>query len=103
MQRTVATITFETSEYLAKTPCVNQNPQVIEGFLKALAPYKLSSFEKLQLLNIRPTSLVELHLVIEDMDERLGEERVGQLWTLLLSVACPGPGNYGNPVIQYSS
>ncbi|KAL5477882.1 hypothetical protein EMCRGX_G024736 [Ephydatia muelleri] len=79
----VATITFETSEYLAKTPCVNQNPQVIEGFLKALAPYKLSSFEKLQLLNIRPTSLVELHLVIEDMDERLGEERVGQLLDLV--------------------
>lgn len=85
----VATITFEATEYLARTPCANQSPQVIEEFLKAVSSYKLTTLEKLQLINIRPTSLVELHLVIENMDERLGDERIGELLDLVAKLLPP--------------
>ena len=42
--------------------------------MEALEPFKLTKAEKLQLLNLRPCSLVELQLIVEELDERLRTE-----------------------------
>jgi hypothetical protein len=42
-------------------------------------PFGLSRTELLQVLNLAPTSEVELHLVVENAEGRLGEERVAAL------------------------
>ena len=42
-------------------------------------PFGLSRTELVQIMNLAPTSLVEVHLVVDNADERLGEERMAQL------------------------
>lgn len=67
----LSTICYEARKHLEKTPCKSQSPEIIEDFLKAMEPFKLTKAEKLQLLNLRPTTPVEIQLIIEDSEERL--------------------------------
>ncbi|XP_020619842.1 DNA-directed RNA polymerase III subunit RPC9-like [Orbicella faveolata] len=67
----LSTICYEAQKHLEKTPCKSQSPEIIEEFLKAIQPFNLTRVEKLQLLNLRPTTPVEIQLIIEDSEERL--------------------------------
>lgn len=58
-----ATITYETIKYLENTPCKKQSSEKIQEFLKAMAPIKLTKAEKLTLLNLCPTTPLEIQLV----------------------------------------
>ena len=81
----VATVAYETIKYLEKTPCKHQSNEIIVNFMKALEPYDFTKAEKLQLLNLRPTSIVEMQLVIEELDERLKtEEELQKLIDLIV-------------------
>ncbi|KAK7072644.1 hypothetical protein SK128_024423 [Halocaridina rubra] len=82
-QTHLANIAFDTLKYLEKTPCRNQSPEVIHGFLESVKDFKLTKAEKLQLINLRPTTPVEMQLIIEDSEERLTEEQVDQLIALV--------------------
>ncbi|XP_046995445.1 DNA-directed RNA polymerase III subunit RPC9 isoform X2 [Schistocerca americana] len=75
----LATITYETTRYLQDTPCSQQTPEIIENFLRALEPFKLTKSEKVMLLNNPPTTPVEIQLMVEESEERLTDEQVGQL------------------------
>lgn len=59
----LATITYQTIKYLEDTPCKKQTPDAISQFLRAIEPFKLTKAEKLALLNICPTTPVEIQLV----------------------------------------
>ncbi|VDN38522.1 unnamed protein product [Cylicostephanus goldi] len=57
----LSTILYEvTSKYLKTTPAQEQNPEVIEKLIKAVAPYKLTAAETMQLINLRPTTAAEV-------------------------------------------
>jgi len=60
----LATITYQTTKYLEETPCKNQSVERIKEFLKAIEFKKLTRAEKLTLLNLCPTTALEIQLVI---------------------------------------
>lgn len=82
-QTHLANIAYDTLKYLEKTSCRNQSPEVIHAFLEAIKEFKLTKAEKLQLINLRPTTPVEMQLIIEDSEERLTEEQVERLIELV--------------------
>jgi len=85
------TIAYETVKYIDKqTTCTLQSQQVIESFLREAAPFNLTKAEKLQCLNLRPTTEVEILLVIEESEERFTEEQVEQLLEIIRRTI---PGN----------
>ena len=87
----VATVAYETIKHLERTPCKHQDNETIEKFMKALAPYDFTKAEKLQLLNLRPTSIVEVQLIIEELDERLKTEEELQKLIDLIEQNLPLP------------
>ncbi|XP_045585308.1 DNA-directed RNA polymerase III subunit RPC9 [Procambarus clarkii] len=78
-QTHLANIAYDTLKYLEKTPCRNQNPEIIQSFLQSVKNFKLTKAEKLQLINLRPTTPVEMQLIIEESEDRLTEEQVEEL------------------------
>ncbi|CAI9739726.1 DNA-directed RNA polymerase III subunit RPC9-like [Octopus vulgaris] len=78
-QTSLATVTYETVKYLEGTSCKHLNAPAVKEFIRHLAPFHLTKAEKLQLLNQRPTTAVEIQLLIEESEERLTETQVYQL------------------------
>nr|CAG4649625.1 EOG090X0BWU [Scapholeberis mucronata]SVE93838.1 EOG090X0BWU [Scapholeberis mucronata] len=58
----LATITYETVKYLENSPSSIQSQEDIAKFLKEIHKFNLTKEEKLMLLNLRPTTAVEINL-----------------------------------------
>lgn len=61
-------------------------------FLTALKKYNLTPAESLMMVNLRPTTPVEVQLVVEECEERLTEEQVEELAALVAQHLPPPPG-----------
>lgn len=85
-QQNLATVCYETVKYLEKTACRLQQPDIVKEFLRKVQPFKLTKAEKLQLLNHRPTTAVEIQLLIEESEERLTEEQTESLLNIISEV-----------------
>ncbi|KYQ60188.1 DNA-directed RNA polymerase III subunit RPC9 [Trachymyrmex zeteki] len=82
----LATITYQTLKYLEYMPCNKQNPKKIQEFLRAMEAIKLSKSEKLTLLNLYPTTPLEIQLMVEESEERLSEEEVETVLQIVAKV-----------------
>ncbi|KAJ2794289.1 hypothetical protein H4R21_005559 [Coemansia helicoidea] len=79
----VTTLVFEALEFLGGTACSSQSADQIAALKSQLAGLELTKAELLQITNLRPKSLVELHLIIEECDERFSVEELEQLLELI--------------------
>ncbi|KAK9767783.1 hypothetical protein K7432_002119 [Basidiobolus ranarum] len=77
------TVEFEVLQFLGETACATQSQEQLTNFLEAVKSYGLTRAEKLQILNLRPRSAVEIHLLIEECEERFSQERLEELIQLV--------------------
>lgn len=82
----LSTIVYESLRYLEKTACAQQTSFIVGEFLRKcsqdLAKNKgiqLTKIEKLQILNHRPTTSVDLQYLIEDSEDRFTLEQMDDL------------------------
>ena len=83
------TVIYESLKYLEKTACINYSKEIIERFLKESEKFKLTKVEKLQLLNQRPITPVELQMLIENSEERFTIEQMDEVLDFINS-SLPG-------------
>ena len=80
------TVIYESLKYLEKTACINYSKEIIERFLKESEKFKLTKVEKLQLLNQRPITPVELQMLIENSEERFTIEQMDEVLDFINSL-----------------
>ncbi|KAI1287617.1 DNA-directed RNA polymerase III subunit RPC9 [Halotydeus destructor] len=83
--KNLATIRYETVKYLEDLPCKYQNNEIVRNFLIQFKEkgFRLTKAEKLEILNHRPASTVELQLLIEESEERFSEEAMNHMLELI--------------------
>lgn len=87
----LSTAEMKVYEYLVKTPAGQQTRENIVEFFKATEHYKLTKAECLQASNLRPGSAVEVHLIVEDCDERLSSDAVDEFLVTIEKILPPVP------------
>ena len=65
--------------YIEDTCAAGQTRESIAHFMQACEPFGLKRAELLNLVNEQPASVVEIHLIVEECEERLAAEQVQQL------------------------
>ena len=97
---TVGTLMFETLSSLesgaaAKIATVGpsgRSPEdKIPEFLSKIADFGLTKSEKLMLINHCPRTAVEIHLLIEEAEDRLNEEQTEQILELVRTILLEAP------------
>jgi len=70
------TVEVEAIQYLSAEyqPTVSQSEAGISQLTNALSAYELTKAEKLQIVNLAPTEPVELYVIVEELEDRLGGE-----------------------------
>lgn len=91
--KVLGTVIYETSSYLRETPAAAQKDEDIARFIQAVAPLKLTAAETLQLINLRPSTAVEIQLLVEECEERLTEEQVESLVTIVQETLPESPND----------
>ncbi|KAM0059189.1 putative RNA polymerase subunit RPB4/RPC9, HRDC-like superfamily, Rpb4/RPC9 superfamily [Helianthus debilis subsp. tardiflorus] len=81
----VAPSEFKVYDYLERTAASSQTKESITEFAAKCKPYKLTKSEIINIVNIRPSSSVEIYPLIENLEARL-EESVEELVELVLQV-----------------
>ncbi|KAH8982172.1 HRDC-like protein [Lactarius hatsudake] len=93
------TIEVEAIQYLTADyqPTRVQTAEGIERLTKSLAPYGLTKAEKLQVVNLTPVEPVELYVIVEELEDRLGNCMEEVLDIVRSSLAAPPPTSSDAP------
>jgi len=69
------TVEVEAIQYLSADyqPTISQTSTGITKLVKDLASFELTKAEKLQVVNLAPTEPVELYVIVEELEDRLGD------------------------------
>ncbi|XP_039029774.1 DNA-directed RNA polymerase III subunit RPC9-like [Hibiscus syriacus] len=70
----IAPSEFKVYDYLLESPACNQTKEQINKFLTRCKSYKLAKAEVLNIINLRPSALVEIDPIIEESEKRFGEQ-----------------------------
>ncbi|GKV19659.1 hypothetical protein SLEP1_g29888 [Rubroshorea leprosula] len=73
----VAPSEFKVYDYLVETAACNQTREHINEFLEKCKKYSLAKAEVLNIINLRPSSLVEIDPIIEQSEKRFEEQLEG--------------------------
>jgi len=87
------TIEVEAIQYLTADyqPTRVQTAQGIQRLTKDLAPFGLTKAEKLQVVNLSPVEPVELYVIVEELEDRLGNRMEEVLNVVRSSLIAPPP------------
>lgn len=69
----VLTIDFEVAQYLHST---SPPPPHTPALLDRLSQWPLTRAERLMLVNLRPQSVVEFYVIVEECEERFAEDQI---------------------------
>lgn len=86
--RNLATITYETVQYLENTACKNQTEGNVKSFIQEVKLYKLTKSEVLTMVNEPPSLPLHIQLIVEDSEDRLTEKQVEELIQLSKKYLC---------------
>ncbi|KAI5120449.1 hypothetical protein M0805_008496 [Coniferiporia weirii] len=102
------TVEFEAIQYLSADyqPTKGQTPEAVTQLVRGLAAYDLTKAEKLQIVNLAPTEPVELYVIVEELEDRLGEHMQAVLDTVRASLPAQ-PSAFAAPIgdatVDYSA
>ncbi|XP_077241775.1 RNA polymerase II, Rpb4, core protein [Tasmannia lanceolata] len=82
-------------DYLVQTAACNQTRESIDEFSRRSGKYKLSKAEKLNIVNIRPSSQPEIFPIIEDCENRGLEPVLEELVNMVVEILPPRPTKPG--------
>ena len=82
----IATVMLETLTALEDTPCNQQDKDKVVQFMTRMEQFDLTKSEKLMLLNHRPKNELEVQLMVEESEERLGEDKVTEIIKVIKEV-----------------
>ncbi|KAH9970692.1 HRDC-like protein [Lactifluus volemus] len=87
------TIEVEAIQYLTADyhPTRGQTAQAIQRLTKNLSPFGLTKAEKLQVVNLTPVEPVELYVIVEELEDRLGDCMEEVLAVVRSSLTAPPP------------
>ncbi|KAH7919067.1 hypothetical protein BV22DRAFT_1115309 [Leucogyrophana mollusca] len=70
------TVELEAIQHLSAEyqPTRQQSNAKISQLVRDLEPFNLTKAEKLQIVNLAPTELVELYVIVEELEDRLGDQ-----------------------------
>lgn len=84
-QTNLATILYETISYLESSPAANCSLTNMATFLELIKErkYNLSKMEKIQIVNLQPQNETELHLIVDNIEEKLTDQQRNDLLELI--------------------
>ena len=88
-QQTLAGVSEQVVGYLEKSPCAGQVRENIVAFQQSATQFNLTQMETLALVNTPPCSVVEVHLLVEECEERLKPGDVKELLKLIRHYLVP--------------
>ncbi|CEJ79887.1 hypothetical protein VHEMI00102 [[Torrubiella] hemipterigena] len=86
------TVVSELLQYMRSKPNplsqkpITYNAECVSSLVQQLRPYDLSKGEVVMILNLRPSSVVALNTVLEDMSDRYTEEQQEEMVQIILEV-----------------
>lgn len=87
--RNLATISYETLQYLENNSANNQTTDSVKEFIKATKIYNLSKHEIIWMINDPPSSTLHMQLLIDDCDEKLTEDQINEILQLSQTYLLP--------------
>lgn len=80
--RNLATITYETLQFLESSPAMHQKAEKILEFYRAMKEYNLTKEEVLMMVNDPPTAAIHINVVVQYTEDRLTEEQIAEILQL---------------------
>ncbi|KAL6522679.1 hypothetical protein OROHE_016526 [Orobanche hederae] len=93
LSRVIASVSpseYKVFDYLEQTAACNQTSDIIAKFVAECKIYDLAKAEILSVVNIRPSSPVEVYAIIEEFDLRM-EDKIEEVVETITQILPPHP------------